>query len=181
MANQKEWKDMSTGEKVSTILVLPIIIGLLVWGGFALFGHKDSSDSAQQAQSTQNLSPEEKIKQAAKTALGDDSLRKVDVTKTTGDGYSVSIEFKAEDNVRDDLAKSGIENKMADTYIELYKDDLNVDIASVAAYFGDNMVYKTLLKKDEAKSIDFSTDKATLELSTLPNSWTVSYAIVRLQ
>ena len=187
MANQKQWKDMSTGEKIGTILVLPIIIALLAWGGFAVFGHKDSSDTSTQTQVEQSLSDEDKIKQAAGSALagknyaGEDYLRKIDVTKTTSGGYSVSIELSADDNVKDNLAKSGIETKTADTYIELYRDDLNVEIASIAAYFQNNFVYKTILKQDQAKNIDFSADKAMLELSTLPSTWTVSYSISRFQ
>jgi len=187
MANQKEWKDMSTGEKIGTVLVLPIIIALLTWGGLAIFGNKDSSDSSEQTQATQNLSDEDKIKQAIGSALagknyaGEDYLRKADVTKTTSGGYSVSVELSADDNVKDNLAKNGIETKMADTYIELYQNNLNVEIASIAAYFQNNFVYKTILKQDQAKSIDFNSDKAMLELSTLPSTWTVSYAIARFQ
>ena len=75
---------------------------------------------------------------------------------------------------------------MADVYIDFYSSDLSIDIASVAAYFplangNDDVVYKTILKKDQAANIDLGSGKATLEPTTLPNNWAVSYSISRFQ
>lgn len=124
--------------------------------------------------------PETTLRQAVKDVLGS-SLRDTDIQEQYDGGYGVFVQYNASDNLSVSMVKQGIEKTMSDIYIALYHESgQDVRQASVAAYLpmADDtgktsvvVVYKSVLKKEEADTINFDTDKATLELDIIPGVW----------
>lgn len=110
-------------------------------------------------------------------------LKSVDVVKQIDGGWGVFVEFNADDNLSANFTKRGIEKQMSDVYTSLYTSDKDVRTASAAAYLSltdkygntsDQMVYKSILDKAVAGKVNWSTDKASLELQILPGLWSTT-------
>ena len=145
---------------------------------------------SQPTEPTKPLSDEDQIKQLVSRLLkGNNNMdkpfvKKIDVVKQVDGGWGVFTEYNADDNLTTNLRKGGIEVKMSDIYMALYKSGKDIRAASVAAYFpledkygntSDGMVYKSILDKDEADKVNWQADRASLELSILPKVWTTSF------
>lgn len=194
----KPWKEMSRGEKIQSVVLWvggAVIILLLLWGFMGVLNPTHNSKQAEkiasQAQqpakqqtSTKPLTPEQQLKQAATNAIGKDKIRNVDVEPQVDGGYGVFVEYNADDNLSTGMIKKGIEKAMSDVYIALYHDSgQDVRQASVAAYMpledqygntSDGVVYKSVLRKDVASQINYSQEKAVLELNIIPKLWTTT-------
>lgn len=196
---QKPWSQQTSGEKVATVfgylVVVAIIGGIVAYLVYSLFFYHDNSGSkpdkanatasqTQQQAPAKPKTPEEQLKQAATNAIGKDKIRNVDVVKQVDGGYGVFVEFNADDNLSTGLLKDGIKKDMSDVYIALYHNSgQDVRQASVAAYMpvtdtygntSDAVVWKSVLKKDEASKINYNETKAVLELNIIPNVWTTT-------
>ena len=110
-------------------------------------------------------------------------LKGVDVVKQIDGGWGVFVEFNADDNLSANFTKKGIEKQMSDVYTALYTSNKDVRTASAAAYLSltdkygntsDQMVYKSILDKAVAGKVNWSTDKASLELQILPGLWSTT-------
>jgi hypothetical protein len=116
---------------------------------------------------------------------GENKLRSITVATDTDDSYDVLVEFNANNNFTNSMAKNGIEIEMSDVYIALYTSAIaqKIKIVDVKAYlpltdkYGntqDGVVYGSVLDGSDAAQINWSVDKATLELQILPGVWTTT-------
>ncbi len=110
-------------------------------------------------------------------------LRQVLVAEEAGGGYSVLVEFNADDNLTTNLKKTGIQKRMSEVYIALYQSGHDVRSAAVSAYFplvdkygatSDAAVYKSMLDKAEADKVNWAADSSLLKLDILPGVWTTT-------
>ncbi|MBA7714134.1 hypothetical protein ES703_123150 [subsurface metagenome] len=110
-------------------------------------------------------------------------LRNIDVVQQVHGGWGVFVEYNAGDNLWNGLIKAGIEKKMSEIYIALYTSTYDIRAASVSAYFplidkygkqSDDVVYKSMLSKNEADKTNWAADSAFLKLDILPTVWTTS-------
>ncbi len=139
---------------------------------------------------TKPLTEEGKIKKLVsnqfdeKTNTDKESIIKIDIIEQIDGGWGVFVEFNANDNLTENLWKIGMEKQMAEVYKALYTGDMDIRTASAAAYFllvdkygneKDDMVYKTILDKEEADKVNWDADDSMLKIEILPSVWTVSY------
>jgi hypothetical protein len=111
-----------------------------------------------------------------------DKLRRVDVVKQSNGGYTVSIEYNADDNISNDHIREGIWIQSSRLYSVLYA-GRGVQNASIAAYFPlrekdgstrDQLVYETQLSKDQADKVDWTGDPDDLWHKVVPGVWHVT-------
>lgn len=145
----------------------------------------------QPATTTKAVSDEDRLRAIVASVLQGNTnmshesrLKSVDVLNqsaaTPPGGWGVFVEFNADDNLSAKMTKGGIEKQMSDIYAALYTSGIDVRTASASAYLSltdkygntnDQMVYKSILAKDTASKVNWSADKATLELQILPGLW----------
>jgi hypothetical protein len=125
------------------------------------------------------------ILQGQTNESGESKLRDITVATDTDGTYDVLVEFNADNNFTNSMAKNGIEIEMSDVYIALYTSEIGkkIEIVDVKAYlpltdkYGntqDGVVYGSVLDGSDAAQINWSEDKATLELQVLPGVWTTT-------
>lgn len=119
-----------------------------------------------------------------KNNRGQNYLHELDVVEQIDGGWGVFVEFNADDNVTTNMRKTGIEKTMSEIYIALYTSEHDIRAAAVEALYplvdrygneNDGMVYKSILRKDEADSVNYDADRAYLQLTILPGVWTTSW------
>jgi len=97
---------------------------------------------------------------------------------------SVIISYNADENLTTNMTLTGIKGKMGELYTKLYKNHLPIKSVSVCAYMtlsdkygnnSDDIVYTTVLSKEEAAKVNWSTDDAVLKYTILPKVWTDTY------
>jgi hypothetical protein len=171
-------------------------IALLVFGipiilFFVLFGLTSSAPARQPVSAS--LSEQDKIKQSITAVLvgetnnGKEKIKSIEVNpdppsqKTASPTYSVNVEFNANDNLTNNFTRGGIESKMSDIYQAIYANYKDVSSTQVAAYLDvtdqygntkNSVVYTTLLDHHVGEKINWSADKASLELQIVPALWT---------
>lgn len=111
-------------------------------------------------------------------------LRDVKIDQQPDGGWAVLVSFNGNENLTLGLTKSGIEKDMSDIYIALYTSGKNIDTVQTVAYLqltdkygntSDGMAYRSVLDKATAAKVNWSADKATLELQILPGVWQATY------
>jgi hypothetical protein len=113
-------------------------------------------------------------------------LRSVDVEPDPAvkGGWDVTVEFNGDNNLSNGLTKDGLESETADVFIAVYTSGQKIETATVTGYLpltdkygntSDGMVYRATLTTDDASQINWSLDKATLELQILPGVWDLDY------
>jgi hypothetical protein len=113
-------------------------------------------------------------------------LRSVDVEPDPAvkDGWDVTVEFNGDNNLSNGLTKDNLVTQTSDVFIALYTSGQKIETATVTGYLpltdkygntSDGMVYRATLITDDASQINWSSDKATLELQILPGVWDLDY------
>lgn len=142
---------------------------------------------AQKALQTQEEAIEKRIRDAVskRTNTNKDKIAEIKINKSFADNsdgkYVAVVTINGSDNLSEDLIKKGIWVDMAGIYVALYKGHSDIQEATIIANFpmadkygnnSDEVVLKTSLSTEEAKKVNWSSDKVTLELQILPNVWT---------
>jgi hypothetical protein len=185
MATEKQEmsnKDKATG--IGTLIVIGVIIvGIIIIANIMSSGGDTKTTTQTQTIDT-TLPDDEQLQQIVKNSLTtynndtEDQTRKIDVVKRPDGGYGVFVEYNA-----DAFNKLLINGEMASIYIALYTSDKDVQSASVSAYspmidkYGnssDVLVYKSILDKATADKVNFTADRAALEVSILPGVWDIA-------
>lgn len=118
---------------------------------------------------------------AGKNNMKKDYKKSLEIKENEKHLFEIEIGFNASDNLSEKLIKSGIESKMSEIYIALYKEFDNIETIAISAAFpmqdkygnkDDLVVYYSELTKDEANKINWDTYEATLKLRVLPSVWT---------
>ena len=183
----KSFKGQASRKKLGLAFGFSTLVFLIGIGVFAPRVDKTSSSVLVGDSATSTMSNEDQIKAVVASVLEgktnlshDERLKAVDVVPQIDGGWGVFVELNADENFTPSLTKGGIEKEMSDVYMALYSVDRGVRTASVAAYlptadkYGNaskQIVYKSILGVDEARKVNWATDKATLELQILPEVW----------
>lgn len=190
-----------TRKKVGFTLGVLVIIFFL---GFGLTSDTETSTSAtsneqvtqaraeaEPSATTQPvaLSEQDQIKKLVtdqlqvKNNMDKDGLKNVEIIENDNGGWSVSVDFNADDNLTTNLRKVGIEKQMSELYITLFKSGKDIRTATITAYFplqdqygnvNDRAVYQSTLEKEEADKVNWNADESSLKLSILPKVWTTT-------
>jgi hypothetical protein len=97
-----------------------------------------------------------------------------------GNEASVIISYNADENLTANLTLTSIKGRMGELYTKLYKSHSPIKSVSVCAYMSltdkygnatDDIVYTTVLPKEEANKVNWSADDAVLKYSILPKVW----------
>lgn len=163
-----------------TIIVILLIVG-------AIINALVSGEDTPVATLAPDASPEDRIRSAVLGVLEGDTNwdppqpRHRDTTVMAEEGgFAVVVEFNANDNMTDNLRRSGIDKTMAEVYQALYSDGLQVTEAVVHGYFplidrfGNESVDKvasTALDAETAAQVNWQADESTLHLQILPGVW----------
>jgi hypothetical protein len=162
-----------------------IAIGVIVILSFIVGTHEPSQPSGP----AQTLTEEGQIRKLVsdqlkgKNNLEKDYIREIEVVKEVDGGWGVFVYYNADDNLTNKFIRGGIESKMTDIYAALYTSDKDIRQSFVAAYFplvdkygneSDAVVYKSILRKEEADKVNWNADRSLLENSILPKVWTTS-------
>ncbi len=140
--------------------------------------------------------PEQKIEERIRTSLkqstntNKNKIIEIRINKAFDNDkeYGVFISINADDNLSEDFIKKGIWGDMTNIYIALYKEPIGIREATIVAHFpmtdkygnsSDQMVMKTSLQVDEAKKVNWNSDKATLSLQVLPEVWTTQTNLLK--
>jgi len=150
----------------------------------------DKEQKAEKKQETAPaLTPEEAIKGIiTKELKGKNNnnkpyLRDINVAMDNNEA-SVIISYNADENLTTNLALTGIKGKMSELYTRLYKSNKPIKSVSVCAYMSltdkygnekDDIVYTTVLSKEEAAKVNWNADDALLKYSILPKVWTNNF------
>jgi len=113
-------------------------------------------------------------------------LRSVDVEPDPAvkDGWDVTVDFNGDNNLTNGMTKDNLVTQTSDIFIALYTSGQKIETATVTGYLpltdkygntSDGMVYRATLITDDASQINWSADKATLELQILPGVWDLDY------
>ena len=114
-------------------------------------------------------------------------LRSVDVEPDPAvkDGWDVTVGFNGDNNLTNGMTKDDLVTQTSDIFIALYTSGQKIETATVTGYLpltdkygntSDGIAYRATLITDVASQINWSTDKATLELQILPGVWNLDYA-----
>jgi len=123
--------------------------------------------------------PKSMIKKIVEGTLGPREKRKVEVEQIDG-GYEVFVEINALNELTAGMIRGMIESDMAEVYIQLFLDDLDVKTATVAAYFpvtdeygveSETVIYKSRLNKSEADKVNWQAGYNSLRDDILPGVW----------
>lgn len=131
------------------------------------------------------LTPEENIKKIIQKELkGKNNNNKPylkDISlEMEGNEASVIISYNADENLTTNMTLTGIKGKMGELYTKLYKSHSPLKSVSVCAYMSltdkygnasDDIVYTTVLQKEEANKVNWEADDALLKYSILPKVW----------
>jgi hypothetical protein len=97
---------------------------------------------------------------------------------------SIIIKYNADKNITNDLTKVGMESRMSDLYYKLYKSGFPIKSVSVCSYLtfvdkygnkADDIVYTTILGKDEASKINWTNDENEIKTVIIPQVWTTNF------
>lgn len=131
------------------------------------------------------LTPQETIKNIIQKELkgknNNDKPYLKDISlEMEGNEASVIISYNADENLTTNLTLTGIKGKMGELYTKLYKSHSPLKSVSVCAYMSltdkygnasDDIVYTTVLQKEEANKVNWNADDAVLKYSILPKVW----------
>jgi hypothetical protein len=131
------------------------------------------------------LTPQETIKNIIQKELkgknNNDKPYLKDISlEMEGNEASVIISYNADENLTTNLTLTGIKGRMGELYTKLYKSQAPLKSVSVCAYMSltdkygnatDDIVYTTVLQKEEANKVNWSADEAVLKYSILPKVW----------
>lgn len=111
-------------------------------------------------------------------------LRSVSVMEDPQGGWDVNVQLNSDDNLTENLTKTGVLSQISDEFIALYNGTSSISSVSVEAFmqltdkYGntkDGMVYSATLDKATASQVNWNNDKSLLELSILPGVWQTDY------
>ena len=131
------------------------------------------------------LTPQETIKSIIQKELkgknNNDKPYLKDISlEMEGNEASVIISYNADENLTTNLTLTSIKGKMGELYTKLYKSHSPLKSVSVCAYMSltdkygnasDDIVYTTVLQKEEANKVNWNADDAVLKYSILPKVW----------
>lgn len=135
------------------------------------------------------LTPEEKIKGIIQKELKGKNnndkpyLKDINLVMDNNEA-SVIINYNADENLTTNLTLTGIKGRMGELYTKLYKSNSPIKSVSVCAYMAltdkygnasDDIVYTTVLSKEEAAKVNWSADESMLKYSILPKVWSNNF------
>lgn len=146
---------------------------------------KDQKENKNTEAPAAALTPEENIKKIIQKELkgknNNDKPYLKDISlEMEGNEASVIISYNADENLTTNMTLTGIKGKMGELYTKLYKSHTPLKSVSVCAYMSltdkygnasDDIVYTTVLGKDEAVKVNWEADDAMLKYSILPKVW----------
>jgi len=150
--------------------------------------HNSEKENKKQ-EAAPSLTPEEAIKSIiTKELKGKNNnskpyLRDINLAMDNNEA-AVIISYNADENLTTNLALTGIKGKMSELYAKLYRSNRPIKSVSVCAYMSltdkygnvsDDIVYTTILGKEEAAKVNWGADDALLKYTILPKVWTNSY------
>lgn len=188
---QKKFKlYLSRGVKTLLVLVL-LLLGLLSseWNNVPETVNK--IEQVNIPAPSMPINEEDQIKALVANILGgktnlsrENRLRNVKVVPQVDGGWGVFVDFNADENLTLNLTKLGIEKTMSEIYAALFMSGKDIKRVSAAAYFpttdqygntSDSIIYKSRIESSVASKVNWSADKATLELKILPGLWETTF------
>ncbi|TGJ98384.1 hypothetical protein EHQ53_01280 [Leptospira langatensis] len=171
-----KWIKDPTRKKTSLLFGIPFIISLALFGAFSPPKYELSKEEIA------SLSEEEQIKLIVKKQIGENALKKIDITRAADGLLGIEIEFDAKGTLDypKKLRIDWIKTKMAESYISIYKNYKNVGECKIGAFFPmkDNYgngaeieVYITYLAKEEADKVNWNAEEWDLKANIMPRIW----------
>ena len=149
-----------------------------------------ASELAKPVATATPISDQDVLKRGVTDGLASDhgTFRAINVVPQDSGGIGAFVEINAPKNLPPSFTKTMVEYGMEDAYLALHKSGKDVTAMSVAAYLpltdkygntSDVMVYKTLLRKDQADKINWSDDDTAR--NAIGHVWDVTILMPYLQ